>query len=238
VAKSGYPLLFLAISLLTLLAFGSSLLVKGTTAPIRGSNSTATGIWSQLLEKNALLPSGVMFFMALVYGAVLSFIALYAAEHGITNIGLFFTAMALTMFTSRPIAGRWTDRGGINMVLLIGHLALFIGMVITGFSHTMTHFLIAGSFIGLGFGVSLPTLQSLAVRHAPAHRRGAATGTFFASLDLGIGLGTILWGYVAVATSYQIMYFTTLIPVIIAGGIYFKFKASARITNISEDPSC
>jgi MFS family permease len=190
-----------------------------------------------MLERSSLLPSGMIFFLSLVYGSVLSFIALYASERGIANIGLFFTAMALAMFVSRSISGRWVDRGAINMVLFTGHLTLLIGMVIVGFSHIIIHFLFAGAFIGIGFGVSLPTLQALAVRHAPVHRRGAATATFFASLDLGIGLGAILWGYVAAATSYQIMYFITLIPVFVAGGMYIKFGASSKISNISEDPS-
>lgn len=230
VGKSGYPLLFLAVSLLTVLAFVSSLLVRNTTAPIRASSSSGTGIWDKLLEKSALLPSGMMFFLAVVYGSVLSYISLYAAERGIANIGLFFTAMALAMLVSRPISGRWADRGGINMVLLIGHLALLIGMVITGLSYIIMHFLLAGAFIGLGFGFCLPILQALAVRDAPVHRRGAATGTFFAAFDLGIGLGTILWGYVVATTSYQIMYFTTLLPVVLAGVIYFKFRAFAKVS--------
>lgn len=236
VGKSGYPLLFLGVSLLTVLAFGCSLLVQGTNAPIRVSSSPATGIWSQMFEKSALIPSGVMFFLAVVYGSVLSFIALYAAERGIANIGLFFTAMALAMLVSRPMSGRWADGGGINMVLLIGHLALLIGMVTTGFSSIITHFLLAGAFIGLGFGFCLPTLQALAVRDSPVHRRGAATGTFFVAFDLGIGLGTIVWGYVAAATSYQIMYFTTLLPLALAGTIYFKLIASVNRRDLSEDP--
>ncbi len=228
VGKSGYPLLFLAVILLSVLAFGSSFLVRGTTAPSKTPSTAATGIWNKLLEKTALIPSGMMFLLALVYGSVLSFISLYAAEHGIANIGLFFSAMALTMLLSRPISGRWADSGCMNRVLLIGHLALFIGMVTTGLSHIIPHFLLAGVFIGIGFGFCLPTLQALAVRNAPVHRRGAATATFFASLDLGIGLGTILGGYVAAATSYQIMYFSTLIPIALAGVIYFKYSDSPK----------
>jgi MFS family permease len=165
-----------------------------------------------------------MFFLAVVYGSVLSFIALYATERGITSIGLFFTATAVTMIISRPIAGRWTDRGGTDMVLLIGHLALFTGMAAIGLSHTLLGFLFAGAIVGLGFGFCIPTLQAQSVRYTPAHRRGAATSTFFVAFDLGIGLGTIFWGYVAEATGYQIMYFTTLVPLVLSAAIYYRFR--------------
>jgi MFS family permease len=227
VGMYGYPMLFLGVSLLTGLAFGSTLFDRSPKAPIKASaGSSATGIWANLLEKTALSASMVMFFLAVVYGSVLSFISLYAVERGIANIGLFFTALALAMLVSRPISGRWADSGGTNRVLVIGHLALFVGMVTTGLSHNIMGFLLAGAFIGLGFGFCLPTLQAIAVRHAPAHRRGAATGTFFAAFDSGIGLGTIIWGYVVAATSYQFMYFTTLLPVVLAGAIYYRFTAT------------
>ncbi len=234
IGKSGYPLLFSAVSILAVLAFSASLLVKGTAA-VRTSTSSATGIRAKLFEKTALLPSGIMFFLAVVYGSVLSFIALYGAERGIANVGLFFSAMALAMLLSRTTCGRWADRGSIDLVLLIGHLSLFIGMVITGFSQVITHFILAGAFIGIGFGICLPTLQALAVRDAPVNRRGAATGTFFGAMDLGIGLGTILWGFVLTVTSYQNMYFITLLPITVAGSIYFKIRTSYKAQVISRE---
>jgi len=226
VGEFGYPMLFLVISVLTGLAFGASILVRTIAAPKNTSGSSVSGIWYSLVEKTALPASGVMFFLAVVYGSVLSYISLYAIERGINNIGLFFTAMAVTMLFTRPISGRWADEGATNIVLLIGHLALVMGMVTTGLSHTIISFLIAGAFIGIGFGFCLPTIQAMAVRHAPVHRRGAATGTFFATFDLGIGLGSIMWGYVAAASSYQTMYFITLLPIALAGIIYYRFTAS------------
>ena len=63
----------------------------------------------------------------------------------------------------------------------------------------------------------------------PVHRRGAATGTFFALFDLGIGLGTVIWGYVAAASNYQTMYYFTLVPVALAGLVYFLFTARRGI---------
>ncbi|MDD3270252.1 MAG: MFS transporter [Syntrophomonadaceae bacterium] len=238
VENYGYPLLFVAVIMLTTLAFGSSMLVRANTSPISISSNSAKGIYARLLEKSALLPACMHFSLALVFGSMISFVSLHAAERGVANIGLFFTAWALTMLLSRPISGRWADCGSSNKVLFIGHLAVFIGMMTLALSQVLTHFLLAGIFIGLGFGFILPTLQALAVRNAPINRRGAATATFYVASDLGIGLGTILAGYVATASSYQIMYFTTLIPIVLSGVIYFKYRASANCSNIAEDSCC
>lgn len=226
VGRSGFPVLFLAVVLMTGLAFCCSMTVTSADDQLCAPAGPVIKSWTGLLEKSALPASAVMFFVSVVYGAVLSFIALHAVEQGIANIGLFFTANALTMLVTRPLSGRWADRGDVNRVLLIAHLAIFIGMVTVGLSHTIISFFLAGAILGLGFGFFIPTLQALSVRDVPANRRGAATGTFFIAIDLGIGMGTILLGYVAEAAGYQIMFFTTLIPLALAGAICFRLRGS------------
>ena len=229
VGQFGYPVFFGAIGVLTGLAFFSSWLVRTAAVPLNPSNAKPIGIRANLAEKTALPAAGVMFFLAVVYGALLCYISLYAVELGITNVGLFFTATALTMLITRPVAGRWADEGGSNVVIIIGHAAIFIGMLTTGLSNTINGFILAGVFNGLGFGACMPVLQAQAVMNTPVHRRGAATGTFFALFDLGIGLGTIMWGYVAAASSYQTMYFATLVPVVLAGMVYYRFTVCREI---------
>lgn len=224
VGHYGYPMLFAAIAVMTGLAFLSSWLVQVVLVPVNTSGSSSRGFWSSLLEKTALPAASVMFFLAVVYGALLCYISLYAVERGIDNVGLFFTATALTMLLTRPIAGRWADSGAANQVLLLGHLAIFAGMLTTGHSCTIIGFALAGLLNGIGFGACMPVLQAQAVMKTPVHRRGAATGTFYAVFDLGIGLGTVMWGYVAAASSYQVMYYYTLIPVVLAGLVYYWFN--------------
>jgi len=227
----GYSVLFLWISVMSLVALLLSLPVKGKKIPINASARSVTDIWINLLEKSSIPASSVMFLLAAVYGSVLSFISLYASESGINNLGLFFTAMALSMLISRPLSGRWADRGGTNKVIYIGHIAIFSGSLIISLSHSLGVLMIAGAVFGFGIGFCMPTLQALAVRYVPVDRRGAATGTFFIALDLGIGLGTILWGYVAAASSYQTMYLATLIPIIMAGVLYYKLKGYGYYKN-------
>jgi MFS family permease len=225
VDKYSYTILFLIVSLFSALAFGSSLLVRAVDVSINNSVTTVSQIWTNLLEKTALPASAVIFFLAIVYASVLCFIPLYAIELGIPNIGLFFSAIAVTMIISRPLSGRWTDAGGGNRVIAIGHFIIFIGMVTMGFAHILTSILLAGALIGFGFGFCLPTLQAQSVSNTPVHRRGAATGTFFAFFDLGIGIGSVIWGYVAAAISYQTMYLLNLLPVVLAGFMYYRFSA-------------
>jgi MFS family permease len=148
-------------------------------------------------------------------------ITLYAANLGIGNVSLFFAANSLFMAISRPLSGRWADRGGSTAVILIGLLSLFAGMIAISLSHGIVGLLLAGALVGFCSGFSMPTLQALAVRDVPADRRGAATGTYFVAFDMGFGVGAVVWGLVVQASGYRGMYLTTLVPLTLAGAIYF-----------------
>lgn len=219
-----YSILFIATAIMAALAFLSSWLIKTAAVPVNSTGFATRGLWSTLVEKSALPSAWVMFFLAAVYGALLCYISLFAVERGISNVGLFFTATALAMLLTRPIAGRWADSGGANTILVISHLIIAAGMLITAASQTIIGFMLAGLCNGVGFGAAMTLLQAQAVMNSPAHRRGAATGTFFALFDLGIGLSTIIWGFVAAASSYQSMYHFTLIPVALAALLFYRFN--------------
>jgi len=236
VGSHGYPYFFGTVIFLTTLAFASSMPVRSRVSPKHIPNPDSEGFLVHVLELSAWLPATMHFCLALVFGATMSFVSLHAAQRGVSNIGWFFTAWALTMLLTRPLSGRWADRGSGTGVLFIGHLALLIGMITTALAQGFCAFLLSGAIIGIGFGFNLPTLQALAVRDALIHRRGSATATFYIASDLGIGLGTIMAGYIATASSYQFMYFTTLLPIIASITVYYKYGESA-IARVSEGSS-
>ena len=234
---AGFSVMFIGVVLMMVLSLGFCLPVQSTDHLVVNRGGTvraATGSRRRkpaLLERTALPASGIMFFVATIFGTVLSFVSLYAAEQGIANIGPFFTANALAMLATRLFAGRWDDSGSTERVLAVAHLSLLAGVVALGFSSSMAGFVLAGGLIGLGFGFFIPTLQSLAVRGVPANRRGAATGTFFISMDLGIGLGTIVSGLVAEFTGYRTMFFATLVSLALAAVLAYVSR-SARFRGL------
>jgi MFS family permease len=231
-----YTGLFTVVSVMTVVTLACTVPVKNTRAAVRTPDESLRRILANLLEKAALLPSAITFFLSFVNGAVMYFIAIYASELGVRHIGLFFAVSSFLMVVSRPISGRWTDRGGTRTVVLIGLLCLVTGTATVAFSRTITGFLVAGLFNGLGFGFCGTTLQAIAVRRAPPHRWGAATGTFYAAFDMGYGLGGIVWGFVAEATGYRIMYFITLIPLLLAGTLYYRFRTQIALPEHSQVP--
>lgn len=173
-----------------------------------------------LFEPAAFLPSLMIFFCTMTYGSIVSFIALYAREQGITNIGPFFTVYALTIAISRPLGGIIVDRRGFNVVVIPGLILVILTMLILSQASGLPTFLLAASLYGMGFGTLHSTLQAMAIKGLPPNRRGAANGTFFSAFDLGIGGGSILWGVVAQQWGYSTMYLWVALPALIALTIY------------------
>jgi MFS family permease len=196
-----------------------------TQTPILKPNQKKGG----MIERSALLPGFIIFFINMSYGAVVSFIALYAEQREVQHIGLFFTVYALAILVSRPYFGRIADRKGTSFALIPGIGALLGALVILYVANSLTIFLLAGLLYGFGFGAVQPSLQAMAVRNVEPARRGSANATFFLGFDLGIGVGSIVWGVVAERVGYNVMYLWAMVPVFIA--LLIHFRRSTRDLN-------
>ncbi|EUJ42047.1 MFS transporter [Brochothrix campestris] len=85
-------------------------------------------------------------------------------------------------------------------------IILIIGMFILSQTTTGAVLLIAGAFIGLGYGTYLSSCQAVAIKQAPPHRIGLATATFFILTDIGLGIGPFVQGYVVPTLGYKGLY--------------------------------
>ncbi|SDF51837.1 MFS transporter [Sporolituus thermophilus] len=184
-----------------------------------------------LLEKVALRPALVIFFVTMTYGAIVAFLALYAAQQGIGNIGPFFTAYATALAVARPLAGRLADRRGFDIVVIPGLVLVMVAMFLLYLAQGLAWFLAAGIVYGAGFGAVQPGLQAMAVLQAPPNRRGAANATFFIGFDLGIGFSSVIWGLVSQLTGYKTMYLWTMAPALLALSVYIVFgRRTSQLT--------
>lgn len=181
-----------------------------------------------LFDIRALKASLVMFFMTFSYGGMVTFLPLYAQEKGIENIGPFFTIYALGLLITRPLAGKYYDRKGPNLIVVLGMTAMFAATFILSQSGTMAVFLVCGFLYGIGFGSVQPTLLALALHGIEPQRRGAVNGTVFSFFDLGIGLGSVALGFLANMLGYSAMYALASIAPLIGLALFFLWpKAKA-----------
>jgi len=95
--------------------------------------------------------------------------------------------------------------------------------VLLRFTDTFWLFMICGVLVGMGNGLVMPTVQTMAMNIVPLESRGAANATFFSAIDLGIGVGAITLGYIAEVLGYRMMFFVCGLILLLPLVYYFLF---------------
>lgn len=175
-----------------------------------------------VIEKSAIHPSIILFFITSTFGGITSFLPLYAAEKDIAGIQLYFISYALFLILSRVFAGRIYDVKGDLYVVPPGIVLTFIAMILLSWLPNTLTMVVAGALFGFGFGAVQPALQAWAVDQAPGNRKGMANATFFSFFDLGVGVGAMLFGQLAYMYNYAIIYLTAALFVFFAL-IYYTY---------------
>lgn len=181
--------------------------------------------FDNLIERNTIFIASIGFLMGFSYSSVLSFLSSYAKTIHLVGISsFFFVVYALVITITRPVAGRIFDVKGEDYVMYPSYISLAIGLVILGLTHSGFTLLVAGAFIGLGYGTFMSNGQAVALKMAPnALRVGVSLSTYFIGLDLGIGVGPFVLGDIEKLMNFRELYLLAAIIPVIAGLLYYKF---------------
>lgn len=172
-----------------------------------------------LFEKSVLPITAALFFLALSYGGIITFLPLFAASLGV-NAGTFFLVYAITLTLTRPLAGKLSDKLGETAVIVPALFVAVAALLVLSLSTGAVGILGAAVLYGIGFGASQPALQAATLRLAPPERRGVANASFFTAFDLGIGFGSIGLGWVLQYASYSALFLSGAVSVLICFVIF------------------
>jgi len=205
----------------------TSRLPKGEVDPPPDSSFRLTSF----ISVESLPIGGVSFLAHILWGALTTFVPLYAVDHGIENPGYFFGAYAGTMILGRILGGRILDlysRPRIILPCLGFHL---LGMIILIFSKTLPMLLLVAAVWGTGSAFLFPALVAYMLERTSASR-GLAMATFTAVGDLGVGLGSVIMGGVLRVSSYPVMFLCVAVAAILN---IFYFYLLMRRTKAGRD---
>lgn len=204
VGRSGYGALFLTAMVV---AAAAVLMTVGIAEPKRESAGVAPRRgWGSFILPSALFPSAVLFTNALTYASVVALLPLFADEAKLGNPGLFFTVFALIVLVIRGPLGRLSDRRGRVVVVAPGLAITFVALLVLSQAESMAALMVVAVLYAIGVGAAQPTLMAMTIDRAQPQERGAAMGTFTTAMDLGIGVGSIVWGLIAEAFGFEPMY--------------------------------
>jgi MFS family permease len=186
----------------------------------------------------AIIPSVIMLFLTLAYSCINFFIAIYGGLQGVGDIGLFFTAYAVSLLVSRPVSGRIADKYGVDKTVIPGLLIFAASFILISISKTLPMFILAGVVCAFGYGICAPAMQTICMQLVSKDRRGAASNANFIGVDLGNLFGPILAGLAVTAFQersgsevfgYEMMYRLMLLPVLAALAVFVLNKKNLLV---------
>jgi MFS family permease len=180
-------------------------------------------------EAGVLLPSAVIICVFAAFSSVSSFLTLFAQKRDLGNIGLFFVFSAAGMFLSRAFLGKVADRRGADILVIPALIALVFCYGAIPFIYRPAWLFALGIPIGLAQGVICPAVNTIMFRRCTRRRRSTAAAAYFSSIDLGIGLGALLFGFVVEYFGFSILFWIAAFFAAAAAVIYLLSLTQKKI---------
>jgi predicted MFS family arabinose efflux permease len=204
VYRFGWLALMLELSALALLLLWMATRVReGAATPGLPSDPAATGVPArqepprlrEALSWRVVASAGALFLVALPYGGITSYAALFATERAIAPRSLFFTVFALTVLVTRVVLPPLVDRGTRPERLLLSSLLLVPpGLVLLARAETRGGLVLAAIVFAAGFGSAYPSFMTWVLARTDARHRAATFGGVLFAFDTAIGGGSLLVG--------------------------------------------
>ena len=150
---------------------------------------------SDIFEPRVLPPSLVMMLSGFSFGMILTIIPDFSDYLNISNRGVFFTASTIASISVRVLAGKASDRFGRVNVLRVATIALAVSMYLIGAANSFYSFIVASVLFGLATGINSPTIFAWTIDLSPEKHRGRGMATMFIALEIGIGSGALISGW-------------------------------------------
>ncbi|WP_226526858.1 staphylopine family metallophore export MFS transporter CntE [Metabacillus niabensis] len=209
-----FPIMMISIAIFTGVVGYSAKIDKAKTEKIIENPDHGVKTFSsfgQLVKNPYLLKCSILMLVgSIVFGAITTFIPLYAAQLPSSNAGIFLMLMAGTVVISRftlrkkiPSDGKWHSLFMMGNMLLLAIAALCVGFALNG---GPILFYIGACLMGIAQALLYPTLTTYLSFVLPHDNRNVLLGLFIAMADLGVSLGSVIMGPIVDIYSYSFMY--------------------------------
>jgi MFS family permease len=215
---SGVALATAALPLVALLCVAPLAGVPAVARPQAGLMRVMASVW---------VPGFGAALSSIGFGAITAFIALLFVSRGWAAWPAF-TVFATVFIIARIFLGHLADRFAAPRVALLSVLVEAAGLGLLGVSPSLPAALAGVALSGFGYSLVYPGLGVEAVRLAPAQDRGLAMGAYTAFLDVALGFGTPVLGFVAehagLASVFGVSMVAALGAAVIAGFLLSKSR--------------
>ena len=175
------------------------------------SRPSLSSFWHDLPREGKFLLA-VVAFEFVGTGLVLPFWVVYLHEmrgFSLEVVGALIATMSAAGVVAAAPGGMLIDRVGPRLTMIGVLTSAIVGQTTVAFADNLATMALGIAIIGAGFGMGWPTSQALIASVVPSRIRSRYFGINFSLLNLGIGIGGIIGGFVVDVsdlTTFQWMY--------------------------------
>jgi MFS family permease len=174
----------------------------------------------------AAIVASVPVFHGAIRGAMIYFIAVFGHSIGIGRIGPFFLVFSLAAILTRFRLGDLSDRRGRKTVILPAALIIVVNLFVIAQVKSFPLLLVTGFVGGLGQGLIFPALSTYIIDFLGRENKGLAISLYNSLFDVGMGLGSPLFGWISDVAGYRWMYRIAGLFLLVSTAV-FMLKAPA-----------
>jgi MFS family permease len=220
----GFSGLFNVSLVFLIFSFGCILLTKETVKPNDKGPPHSSPFKQNIGVLALLLVASLPIAHGAVRGSVVNFIALFGKSIPFDRIGPFFIAFSVAAIATRFFLGALSDKHGRKQVLFPAVCLISLNLVIISQVKSFWLFVITGFIGGFGQGLIFPALSTYIIDIFGRQNKGLAISLYQTFFDVGMGLGSALFGFISDLTDYRQMYLSAAVLFFFFGAV-FTWKA-------------
>ncbi len=195
--KWGINAMFYTSSLFSFLSVFVLLRMQETLPGKRKFNIHLLRIRKTDIYTASVLPAAiVMLFTVFGFGVVLTITPDLSEHLGLANKGLFFSYFTLASLCVRIFMGKLSDKLGREPVILFNIVGIASAFLFIAFADTEVKFIIGAFLLGASVGGLTPAIFAWAIDLSDKLILGRAMATLYIALEIGIGTGAWLTGWI------------------------------------------
>ncbi len=204
--------IFIIITITAAIGIFSGLMISPHKSKVRNerkegrASESKQSLISTLLEPKVFIPSLFWLISSFAYASVTNFLTPYGKEIGITAISVWFTFESIMSMIAKASVGKLTKIINPSKILVFSCFIVTISFVFLSTAQNTIFVIISGALFGIGYGILPPILNSAVFKLVPPERKGVASATYNLFADFGSGTGGLVWGFVAGAVDYRLMF--------------------------------
>ncbi len=141
-----------------------------------------------------------------VRGAMIYFMPLLVSSLRLGRVGPFFIVFSVAAILSRFRLGGVSDQYGRKKIVFISALLIGFNLILISRINSQWLLLTTGFLGGLGQGIIFPALSAYLIDFMGRGNKGLAISLYNSLFDVGMGLGSIFYGWVSEMIGLKQMY--------------------------------